>query len=428
MNSWTTTTLLVASSALLTSTVFCAPSGLASSRLRPSSVRVQDDEAFFVRAGEAGANVMNFQDENASVVRRAEAGTLMRVRKTDVGFQNVEVAGGLQVWVHGKFLEATAATDVLRCAAWGVLMRPGPDSTVEYMPITVKLQRGDLVRKIELSDPTLPMDKTWVKVWSPPHARGWVKQSETVKVSDEAAAKSEWEQLSAAALLGSTSGSVSDAAAPTPKSGAGQAPVANVAGAQDPGSVATRSETADALARADQLYEAAQASESGFGPVVAAYEGVLAGAAAGSTTYGVVEQRLKEARLHHEIEQLEADARAQRLAEEKKLEQLRRERESQDLKETAHWGRFTERGWVHAQKIAGEKRYFLEWSGETIAEIRCSTGRYDLSVLEDFEIGLKGVLLRAAMPARTATFNSEAIGAEPKLLDVTRVEVISARR
>ena len=400
------------------------------------AARLQEAESFFVRAGAGGARVLNFQDVNASLVRLAPAGTLMRVHKEDVGFYNVEVEGGLEVWVHGKFLEPTAREGVLRCIAWGVLMRPGPGSTVENMPITVKLQRGDLVRKIELADPEAALDKTWVKVWSPLHARAWVKESSTVKVDDAGAAEAEWDAAASALaqlLSGATTAALDGGQAPqevrtqeasTQTDGASQ----QVGGASTPAAPEPSDGVRAAFAEANELYAAACSAQAGFAPVVAAYEEVVAAAPVDSLVHGEAQQRLEEAKLRYEIEQLEAKAEAQRRADQEKLAKLRREREKEDLRATPDWGRFDARGWIQAVGKGAKRRYLLHWDGEVIAEIQCSTGRYDLAVLEDFEVGLKAVVLRAAMPAREASFNREAAPAEPKVLDVTRIEVISARR
>ncbi|MFT4539239.1 MAG: hypothetical protein ACI841_001453 [Planctomycetota bacterium] len=421
---WTKASLLVASTAFLSSVASSVPMSSLAPAVNTSIAthRVQTQDAFFVRAGAEGARVLNFQDANASPVRQADAGTLMRVTKTDVGFHNVEVAGGLQVWVHGKFLETTGTQGVLRCSAWGVLMRPGPADGVEYMPITVKLQRGDLVRQIELADAALPMAQTWVKVWSPPHARGWVKESQTVKVSDAVGAKDEWKKLAATNAARIAVQSTTEASAAVPANAEVMAPEAKPATEEE------RSETALALDDAETLFAAAQAKDAGFAPVVSAYEKVIAIAASGSTSAVRAAQGLKQARLHLQIEQLEADAVSARAAEQEKLELLRLERERVDLKGTQHWGRFTERGWVQVEKIAGETRYFLYWGGEMMAEIQCSTGRYDLGVLKNFEIGVQAVMTRPAMPAREATFNRGAMDSAPQILDITRIEVISARR
>lgn len=393
----------------------------------------QDGERY-VRAA-AGAQVRNFQDAQGKVVATLEQGALLLVHGESVGFLEVSSPAGFPVWVFGEFLAETGAEGVLRATGNGVRMRPLPDSDVSSYPLTTKLSRGERVQFIERADPSLPLQQDWVKVWSPPDARGWVAAGETTPVADAAAAAAEWKR----SVRELPDEPAPQAAAPAPKAAAAPAPAAaaSASGAaaagrsDEPAAPAQEvpEEAYRSLAYGDTLLENALkkgkgAVEADFDRAIKAYEVVLGMAPAASQVAVAADRQLTEARLHASMAAARAEVADVARRQEEMLDELRRENEVDALKDTAHWGRFMGRGWVERARIAQEDRWFLRWGGEIVFEVTCMSGRYDMSVFEGYEIGVKGTTLR---PATAATEEAEA---QVTLLDVTRVEVISggARR
>ena len=62
----------------------------------------------------------------------------------------------------------------------------------------------------------------------------------------------------------------------------------------------------------------------------------------------------------------------------------------------------------------------LSWSGKDVAEVVCHSGRYDLSVFKNFEIGINGRTLRGAVEASAGR-------ARAPQIDVARIEVLGGR-
>ena len=61
----------------------------------------------------------------------------------------------------------------------------------------------------------------------------------------------------------------------------------------------------------------------------------------------------------------------------------------------------------------------MTFGGETVAEVRCLSGRYDLEVFERFEIGVIGRELQPVVRATATTM------AEARVVDISRIEVLS---
>lgn len=94
------------------------------------------------------------------------------------------------------------------------------------------------------------------------------------------------------------------------------------------------------------------------------------------------------------------------------------EKRREALRKTELMGRFMARGWVRKTGRGDDARYFLYWA-DTVQEISCESGRYDFDLFLGYELGVRGMILRAASMA------TDDMPAEVSLLDVSRLEVIS---
>ena len=144
--------------------------------------------------------VRNFGDANGAELTRLDAGRVVRIFGTTSGippFHEVEVAGGVPVWVYGELLQPTAVDGVLRVDASHVNMRPYPESSPRSMALRSKLQRGTRVLLIERRNPSLPLAQDWVKIWAPETARVWVEAAQVQSLTTANAldaAQTDWLQ------------------------------------------------------------------------------------------------------------------------------------------------------------------------------------------------------------------------------------------
>jgi len=387
------------------------------------------DSMRIVRAGADGARARNFQDQQGLIVRHVPAGELMRVHAEDVGFLDVEVSGGLQVWVFGEYLEQEAVAGdatVLRVTTSRVNMRPRPGASTANMPIRTKLNLGDRVRLIERADPSKPLAEDWVRVWSPRSSRAWVSAAETEPVANMANATSEWRR--SAPKLPATLQPVQNRAAEVAGASAGLANTSlDAAGSEVPaarnqnsGSGASSTAGAAELAEADRLYNAVRDDPMGnFVPVIAAYERALALAVPGSTNAELAERRVQEAQVRRSHIELMQQIESERGTREEQRAEIERAGEARELAGTPNWGRFNTRGWITRRRLPDGERYIVEWRGDVIAEIVCSNGRYDLDIFDGFEIGVVGKVIEETR------ISADRLIGYPMVVDVDSIEVIS---
>ncbi|MEE8467195.1 MAG: hypothetical protein V3T22_01990 [Planctomycetota bacterium] len=396
----------------------------------------------YVRA-KTGAVLRNFQDPQGNEILRPAAGALLRVHEKsrlsdadgrEVIWLKVSAPAGLPVWVYGKFLEQTSVEGVLRVNANAVRMRPLPSSSVSSFPIGAKLFRGDRVQFIERNDASAVWAEDWARVWSPASAMVWVNAAHTTPETDHSAANAEWQ--SSLRML------PVPVVASTPKASTGSGPgalghadpadeAATVSNAQEvvPAQASARrpvpEEAYKSLAFGNTLLNGAlelgeAALESSFDPAIRAYEIVLDMAPAGSAVAANAGRQLMTAEAHATAAAVRTGivaAEARRLRE---RETLQAEQDRVAMAGTAHWGRFSGRGWLESKTVGRQTAWSLKWGGEVRFEIECRSGRYDLALFEGFELGVKGSTIRGQS---MATEEQRALVA---LLDVTRLEVISA--
>lgn len=366
----------------------------------------------YVRAKAEGAKIRNIYDAQGLVVLEAKEGDVLAVYGERGEWLEVEAPGGFSVWVFGEYLAPAAEAGTLQVTGEGVLMRPSPSSATDSLPLRQRLGRGERLRLIGRRDLSKPMAEDWVNVWSPPHARAWVASAQV----EALAAGVDGAKLWAAAVATArpmVSTPIVDASA---KAGAGAG-----AGANDQRSVAA------AIEEGERLLSAARAAEqSGGAPdyasAKAAFEKAVGLAGTGPSAE-LAQQRVKLCSTYEEAWKLTQDLRAHEAAQ---ADALRRREEALRKAENRNVfdGRFDARGWVERVVVKGEQQpiYLLRFGGAASAELVCTSGRLRLEDFLDVEVGVSGRELRAAIVGPTAALS------RPREIDVTRLEVISARR
>jgi hypothetical protein len=367
----------------------------------------------YVRAKD-GAVVRNFRDEKGKAVTHLEAGTLLLVHQENRNYYEVSSPTGFPVWVFGQYLAETGTEGVLKVMGSGVRMRPLPELSVDSYPLSTKLNRGDLVQFIERADPGLSFAADWIQVWSVPHAHGWVSSTEVDAANDQEVAGREWTD----SLRGLVDVPMKVAPAVAAE------PDEEAAAKQTPGDSAKIPEEAyRSLAYGKTLLKGAMkkgqdATEADFESSIRAFHTVLEMVPESSIMAAEANTKLMEAKAY----QTSAATRATLAAVEKRQEEMVAEwaeaKRREELRSTDLMGRFMGRGWVRKTGRGDDARYFLYWD-DTVQEISCESGRYDLDLFLGYELGVRGMILRAASMA------TDDMPAEVSLLDVSRLEVIS---
>tara|TARA_R110002126_G_scaffold23750_13_gene82971 strand:- start:8006 stop:9241 length:1236 start_codon:yes stop_codon:yes gene_type:complete len=384
----------------------------------------QDGNTTYVTAND-DAQVRSFHDPKGALVSRLDGGTLMKVHSTSTGsypYYEVEVAGGMPVWVHGSLLAETATANVLRVTGSNVLMRPLPESSRKAMPLPSKLQLGTRVEMLGRHDVAKPMADDWIQILSPEGARGWVMVNQTSTHADAAGAAAAWTQARVALpsepakTVPTNNTSNSNGARPTVP--AKTKPVANVP--VPDGAV-------KALADADKIYDAVKVKSGVTAmevePALTAYQKVLNLAPASSTTYQVAERRLAQAEILYQIAMLNDREMLRDQQNQARITELNQKEADRIASQHPNWGRFNGRGWLEKDEGPGKPtRWYLRWSGERKVEVLSSSGRYDLSNYEGYQIGIQGTTRREATAVTLET------DAQLRLLDVFKIEVISGGR
>ncbi|MCC6406147.1 MAG: hypothetical protein IT453_03200 [Planctomycetes bacterium] len=395
----------------------------------------QDDVQARVRylvAGANGAKARNLPDAGAQTVLDLAAGSVVAVYRERAGWSEVEAPGGFQVWVFGEYVKPTSEVGVLEVAASGVNQRPTASSGAEAYPLKPTLTRGARVRFVKRQDETKPLAEDWIQVYSAPGTRAWVANGElTALASGQDGAKLwakaivEATQRPAVAVPGA---SLALAAA---KSGAKTdgKDAANPADSKsDDKTVKAAPDKAREMIRtADKKLDGERArlktgESPDFASVRKLYEEAVLYAGADKDLGDTLKNRLAE------VDTL-ADAYALRQEMESKLAETEAAKRDRDrkVKEAAavkdvFAGRFDARGWVEKVTFAGQSTsYRVRYGGEVVAEIVCNSGRYDLDVFLNHDVGVNGLELRRAQPGATG------IATQPRVIDARRIEVISGR-
>jgi len=327
----------------------------------------------FGRVTAGGSSVYNLADEKGKEIARLEPGAIVAVFKESAsGWLEVEVPGGFKVWVFGRFLQPTEDPAVYEVSGNAVNLRPAPSSdSVTNFPLPQRLQAGDRLRWIEQLEPEKPLAETWVRVWSPPGVRAFVKSSAIEGLALGEDGQELWNAAVGALEI-----------AP---------PVRGQERPQPTSEVEQRdTEARKALDEARTAMERERAKDvPDYDPIENALEAVVA---KGGVVAIEARAELRTLATLREAAALKAELERERArrAEEvfaKQREVWARSRDKDPLGNT-----FLSRGTLERRTGAeGITRFYLRYGGEVRAELFCSSGRYDLASFVGTEVGIQGI-------------------------------------
>ena len=382
----------------------------------------------YVRAG-TNAKLFNLPDPKGVVLTTAEKGTLLKVKEVRGTWLSVEPAGGIPVWIYGKYLIA-ADKGSATVQGTNVRMRPLPSTSQDSYPLDQLLKGGETLKVLQRADETKPLEKDWVKVLAPAGTIGWMQASNAANQTVVDGAKAmETEHTVALAKLPmvtlpttfatSTDTTTTAATTATEKPATEQTTAAEKVEATP----AAAAKTTSTFAAAEQQYEAARAATTAdWNAVKSAYEAYLAANPKGASA-DTARLRIEECELRLQIAAIESDKKLREQEREVQLTDAKRRLQAASLSQDPLWGRFQARGWLELDPYSDAKtpRYVLRFGGKTVAEVVCGTGRYDLSQYIGYELGVMGTITRGAIGEPGTT------SARPMRLDTARLEVISGR-
>ncbi|WP_145197459.1 hypothetical protein [Planctomycetes bacterium Poly30] len=408
-----------------------AAPGSAESRLAPESrfaaeapqAEGQVEGAIYMRT-KGSAVARNFPDQNGSALATIAPGTIVRAYRSSSGkpvFREVEVGGGFPVWVYGAYLQQTDVENVLMVTGSRVNMRPLPELSASAMALRSKLEGGERVLMLARANKAPSFNEDWIRIQAPVSAKAWI-MDDSLEPIDRVLGKLEWAEVNRP--LPTTSRARASAGVSNASTGRGaQAPATVRPAARQSAPVETA--VIQALSDADKAYVAADslktATAAAWRDVVDAYASVVDEAPENSITHANASARMTDARMKLEVAEVREQLLAQRERRDEELRQLDEFLDHQDRKRTARWDRYEERGWLESRNVGGQKRWYLVFAGDTVAEVRCMSERYQLDVFDGFEIGVIG---HEVVPVVQMTQTSLA---EARVVDIQRIEVISAK-
>lgn len=348
------------------------------------------------RVTSEGVSIFNLADDKGREIAKPGRGQLVAVYKdTAPGWLEIEVPGGFPVWVFGRYLEPTDDPNLYRVTGNAVNLRPAPSSDVTNFPLPQRLQTDDKVRVIEVLEPEKPLTETWVRLWSPPGVRGFVKSSavEGLTASEDGSAL--WTQALAALPV-----------APPIRAAQARPKEPSEAERREGEARAALTEARAALererARETPDYDSVQTA---LDAVVARGGAVAIEARAELRTLATLRE---SAALKSELERERARRAEEALAQQRQVWEASKEKDPLG-------GAFAVRGVIERRTGAdGIARFFVNFGQGPVAELACSSGRYDLSTFAGTEVGVHG----SAVASRTG---------ELPTFEVARLEVLAVR-
>ncbi len=359
----------------------------------------------FARIAKEGARILNLADDKGKAVAEPSVGDLVAIyEENQSGWLSVEVPGGYAVWVFGKFLKDTDEEQVFEVTRNAVNIRPGPSSEVVNFPLPQRLHAGDRVHLIEVLDTEAPLAETWARVWSPPGVRAWLRKDAVAALDVREDGLALWN-----AALAQAADRVLEP----------MKPVEAAAATKTEGAGTTEAPEGDAkseLAKAQDELEKERSREApDFARVRGLVEAVIERTPTGPTAIQARQTLLRidaleeGAKLEAELQTVRADRAAKAMEEQRRVW-------SESRRKDPLGGVFASRGVLFRRKdVDGVPQYFLRFGGETVAELYCPSGRYDLELFAGFEVGVQGT-----------PFLSEGERTTPAL-EISRLEVLRRR-
>jgi hypothetical protein len=348
------------------------------------------------RISTAGVSIYNLADEKGKEIASPSKGQLVAVYKeAPTGWLEVEVPGGFAVWVFGRYLAPTSEPKLYEVIGNAVNLRPAPSSDVTSYPLPQRLQAGDKLRGIDLLEPEKPLAETWVRVWSPPGVRGYLRSSAVEGLLDGEDGAAMW--TAALATL---------PAEPPPR-------VAQTKPREPSEAEKREAEARATLEEARAALERERAKETpDYDPIEVALNAVVA---LGGPLAIEARAELRTLATLREASALKADLERERARRAEEVLDRQQQVWTESKERDPLGGVFVARGVIERRTNAeGIARFYLRFGGNISSELACSSGRYDLSTFAGTEVGVHGIEI-ASRTGEVPTF------------EVARLEVLDVR-
>ncbi|QDU85352.1 hypothetical protein Pla163_24800 [Planctomycetes bacterium Pla163] len=378
----------------------------------------------FVRARSGGVTVRNLADVHGVPLADVRSDELLAVYSETAGWLEVDVPGGLPVWVFGRYLqEVEGSPGVLEVTRNNVNMRPRPGSDVNNFPLMVRLVAGDQVAVIAKENEDAPLDETWVQIWAPPGACGFVQAERTASLPAAEDGAALWQAAETALATGvepSGRGRAERSESASASNGTGSAGVTE-ASAPAPGALAAR----EALAAADDRFEIERERERpDFEFLRDAYGRVSALDADGALSE-VVANKLETVEALEEVWRTRVLLEEQRVERQRELARRQREEWERLRERDPFYGHFAVRGLLQSyQGTDGVASYRIVRGGQARAVVQCASGRYELELFVGREIGLDGGFRVGTDAAAGLDLGAAEFVADLPTIDVTSIEIL----
>jgi len=362
--------------------------------LAASPANAQNEETKYCVAGSGGVTIRNVRDDSGIPVGKFGEGAVLLVHETMGGWTQVEPAGGLTCWVFGAYLKETETSGRYTVTGNGVNMRPMASTGAESFPMMQKLYSGDMVRMVSRKDPSVSFEKDWIQIRTPQGVHGWTKTSALKPASDPAQAEATWR---------------------------GEwAEIHEAMGASEKTATAAKDEKptkADSATEGDLVRARKMMNESPprYAEAKAIYSAVLAKAPSGSPVAISAKNGLIQADAYASIEELQRKLEKERVDRAQRESDRQAELDRRVSEDTPLKGRYDARGWVESRPLPdGGMGWYLRFGGKDSCRVECTSGRYDISMFEGYEVGVAGRMTNEA-------------GAAQVSCDMRSIEVLSGR-
>ena len=363
--------------------------------LAAAPASAQNDGIQYSIAGTDGVTVRNVRDAAGIPVGQFGAGTVLAVHKTMGRWSQVEPAGGLTCWVLGAYLNETGVSGRYDVNANAVNMRPLASSGKESFPLMEKLYVGDTVRIVSRLDPSVEFAEDWIQIRTPQGVHGWALTSSIQAAPDSAVAESSW-MSDWKDVMDAMGGEITPA--PVTSKGTDGSAEATVGG--------------DDLVRARRMMNS---SPPMYSEAKVLFAAVLSRVEPGSPLGIAAQNGMSQADAYMRIEALQRQLETDRATREREEAERAAELQRQKDEKTPLMGRYDARGWVESRKLPdGGTGWFLRFSGKATCTIQCTTGRYNLSMFDGYEVGVVGRMMDGS-------------GAGQISCDLRSIEVLSGR-